>query len=219
MIASVVFDFLAYVVKRDPYERDLRGAGFYTLLLGAAGSFVAVLSGFLISAWQFFGPGLLGLHHDFVWPAFVLMIGLAVWRLRTRNAASRRAFGIYLVVAAVAAGLMAAAGYYGGEMLGGGQPAQETQSSPAPPTSLAGGQTTASQLVATGRGLYLQNCVNCHGQNGQGQIGPTLHHLGDPDAKVARNIANGFPPRMPAYKNQLSAAQIQALVAYVQSLK
>ena len=218
MIASFVFDFLAYVVKRDPYERDLRAAGFYSLLLGAAGSFLAVLSGFLISAWQLFGPGLLGLHHDFVWPAFVLMIGLAVWRLRTRNEASRRAFGGYLVVAALASGLMAAAGYYGGEMLGGGQPAQASQSAPVLPTP-AGGETTATQLVATGRGLYLQNCVSCHGPNGQGQIGPTLHHLGDPDAKITRNIANGFPPRMPAYKNQLSAAQIQALVAYVQSLK
>ena len=216
MIASVLFDFLAYVVKRDPYERDLHAAGFYTLLLGAAGSFLAVLSGFLISAWQFFGPGLLGLHHDFVWPAFVLMIGLAVWRLRTRNAASRRAFGVYLVIAAVTSGLMAAAGYYGGEMLGGGQPAQSVS---VPPPQTAGPKTSAAQLVVSGRGLYLQNCVNCHGQNAQGQIGPTLHHLGDPDAKVARNIANGFPPRMPAYKNTLTASQIQALVAYVQSLK
>ncbi len=120
MIASVVFDFLAYVIRREPYERDLRAAGFYALLLGAAGSFLAVLSGFVITAWQFLGTGLLGKHHDFVWPAFGLMIGLAVWRLVVKNEASRAAFGIYLVVAAVTAGLMAAAGYYGGELLGGG---------------------------------------------------------------------------------------------------
>lgn len=120
MIASVLFDFLAYVVKREPYERDLRAAGFYTLLLGAAGSFLAVLTGFLISAWKFFGTGLLGKHHDFVWPAFGLMIGLAVWRLVVRNEASRPAFGLYLIVAAITAGLMGAAGYYGGELLGGG---------------------------------------------------------------------------------------------------
>ncbi len=60
MIASVLFDFLAYVIKREPYERDLHAAGFYTLLLGAAGSFLAVLSGLVISAWKFFGDGTAG---------------------------------------------------------------------------------------------------------------------------------------------------------------
>jgi len=120
MIASVLFDFLAYALNREPYKRDLHAAGFYCLLLGAAGSFLAVLSGFVISAWKFFGEGLLGKHHDFVWPAFGLMIGLAVWRLIVRNEASRPAFGVYLIVAAITAGLMAAVGYYGGELLEGG---------------------------------------------------------------------------------------------------
>ena len=77
----------------------------------------------------------------------------------------------------------------------------------------------ATQLVATGRTLYLDACAGCHGQQGQGQVGPTLHHLGDPDAKIARNIVNGFPPRMPAFKDKYNEAQLQALVAYVQSLK
>ncbi len=82
-----------------------------------------------------------------------------------------------------------------------------------------GGQTATSQLVATGRTLYLDSCAGCHGRLGQGQVGPTLHHLGDPDAKVARNIANGFPPRMPGFKDKYSGAQLKAVVAYVQSLK
>lgn len=87
------------------------------------------------------------------------------------------------------------------------------RSAPAPES----GQTPASQLVATGQTLYLQACANCHGKQGQGLIGPTLHHLGDPDAKVYRNVANGFPGQMPAYKDKLSDAQIKALVAYVQT--
>ncbi len=118
MIASFLFDALAYV-GREPYKRDLHAAGFYTLLLGALASFVGVLSGLAVTAWQFFGNGTLAKHHDFVWPAFGLMVGLAVWRLVVREEATRPAFAIYLVVAAVTAGLMAAAGYYGGEMLGG----------------------------------------------------------------------------------------------------
>jgi uncharacterized membrane protein len=57
------------------------------------------------------------LHHEFVWPAFGLIVALAVWRLLVRDQASRAAFGIYLVVAVVAAVLMLAAGYWGGELI------------------------------------------------------------------------------------------------------
>lgn len=85
--------------------------------------------------------------------------------------------------------------------------------------SPGGGSPASSQIVATGRALYLNACASCHGREGQGQRGPSLHHLGDPDAKIARNIRNGFPPRMPAFKDQYTNAQIKALVAYVQSLK
>lgn len=93
------------------------------------------------------------------------------------------------------------------------------QAVPSEPKLPGGGQTASSQLVATGRTLYRDACAGCHGQRGQGQVGPTLHHLGDPDAKIARNIVNGFPPRMPAFKGQYSDVQIKALVAYIQSLK
>lgn len=118
MIASFLFDALAYL-GREPYKRDLYIAGYYTLLLGALASFVGVLSGLIISAWVFFGEGTLAKHHDFVWPAFGLMVGLAVWRIVVKNDASRPAFGVYLLFAALTAGLMAAAGYFGGELLGG----------------------------------------------------------------------------------------------------
>ncbi len=84
----------------------------------------------------------------------------------------------------------------------------------------AGAQIAPSQLVASGRTLYSSlACVGCHGADAQGHLGPTLHHLGDPDAKIARNIANGYPGQMPAYKEQLTTAQIQTLVAYIQSLE
>ena len=97
--------------------------------------------------------------------------------------------------------------------------AEAEQAAPTQKQPLGGGQTAALQLVATGRTLYLDACAGCHGQQGQGQIGPKLLHLGDPDAKVARNIVNGFPPRMPAFKGRYSDTQLKALVAYVQSLE
>jgi mono/diheme cytochrome c family protein len=96
------------------------------------------------------------------------------------------------------------------------QPAEAKQ---VPAAKASGGQVASTQLVAMGRGLYVVSCAVCHGSRGQGQNGPSLHALGDPDAKIARNIKNGFPPRMPAFKNTYNDAQTNALVAYVQSLK
>ena len=95
-----------------------------------------------------------------------------------------------------------------------GQPAQPTGKMPAP-----AGTTNTMQMVAMGRTLYVSNCASCHGQNAEGKIGPTLHALGDPDAKVYKHIANGFTGKMPAYKDTMTKDQIDTLVAYIQTLK
>ncbi len=95
------------------------------------------------------------------------------------------------------------------------------------PTQAAGDKTgdktpaapDTTQMVASGRTLYVANCVSCHGQDAEGKIGPNLHALGDPDAKVYRHIANGFGQKMPAYKNTMTKDQIDTLVAYIQTLK
>ena len=63
------------------------------------------------------GTGALALHHVFIWPAFGLLTGLAVWRLVVRERASRRASGRYLVLATLTVAAMLTAGYWGGEML------------------------------------------------------------------------------------------------------
>lgn len=120
LIASVLFDLIGYALRREPHSRDLHMAAFYALMLAALGSFAAVLSGLIVSGWQVFGDGTLAEHHKFVWPAFALLVGLAVWRLVVRQRASRRAYALCLACSVVAAGLMAAAGYWGGEMLLGG---------------------------------------------------------------------------------------------------
>ncbi len=117
LLASFLFDFAAYVARRDPLTRDLHAAAFYALLLGALASFAAVLTGLILTHWQVAGAGNLAKHHLFLWPAFALIVGLAVWRLVVRDRASRPAFGVYLLVAAVGSAFMAIAGYWGGEML------------------------------------------------------------------------------------------------------
>lgn len=77
----------------------------------------------------------------------------------------------------------------------------------------------SSQFIATGRGLYSQVCSSCHGANAQGGYGPNLHGLELPDTRVAYVIKNGVTGRMPGFSDKYNAAQQQALVVYVQSLK
>ena len=120
LIASVLFDLAGFFVPDQPggaRRAGLHAAGYYALLLGALGSLGAVASGLVLTQGGMWGHGDLGRHHRCVWPAFGLLITLAVWRLAVRDRASRRAFAIYLAAALVATGLMSAAGYWGGELL------------------------------------------------------------------------------------------------------
>ena len=116
LIASLFFDIAGYMLRSDKFSRDLHAASYYALILGALGSLAAVASGVLLTNWQTMGTGKLLLHHEFVWPAFRMLIALAVWRIIVQDKASRLGFGLYIVAAFVAAGLMGAAGYWGGEL-------------------------------------------------------------------------------------------------------
>src|SRR5262245_22449149 len=91
VMASVLFDLITSLAPDTPDKSRRAGfrvAAFYTLVLGALGSLGAVLSGLVISHGQLWGRGNLARHHIFLWPAFGLLIGLAVWRLVVRAQAS-----------------------------------------------------------------------------------------------------------------------------------
>lgn len=120
VMASIAFDAAGLVAPEnvDKSRRaGLRAAGFYTLLLGALSTFGAVLSGLVISQGELWGGGNLARHHTFLWPAFGLIIALAVWRLVAGNRASGRAFKVYLMASVIAGLLIGMAGYWGGELL------------------------------------------------------------------------------------------------------
>ena len=117
LMVSVVFDQAAFWWRDELRRREFHALGFYSLLIAAAASPVAVLSGLALSRGILLGTGMLALHHYFIWPAFGLLIGLAVWRLVIRERASRRARGYYLALASLALVAMMSAGYWGGEML------------------------------------------------------------------------------------------------------
>ncbi len=78
--------------------------------------------------------------------------------------------------------------------------------------------------IAEGERLYKQSgCVNCHGAQGEGGMGPDLsdgewlHGGGDPE--VFRSIARGRPDGMPAWGAKLKEDQIWMVVAYLRSLE
>ena len=117
IMVSVLFDVAGFWWRDEARRREFYSVGFYSLLIAAAASPVAVLSGIALSKGILLGTGMLALHHYFVWPAFGLLIGLAVWRLVVRERASRRARGFYLAVASLTLVAMMTVGYWGGEMI------------------------------------------------------------------------------------------------------
>lgn len=94
--------------------------------------------------------------------------------------------------------------------------------------AFAANNPTANALVkagdSEGKKVFKQNCVACHGQKGEGIVGPNLTDdywiHGNKLSDVVKVITNGVPAKgMMAWKPQLSTAQIQAVASYVLSLK
>ena len=103
--------------KAEQKQRALRSAATITIVLGALGSYAAVATGLVMTKWQVWGHGTLLRHHQFVWPAFALMVGLATWRVFARRNPDDKLPPAYLGLMLLAAVLMGGAGYWGGEVL------------------------------------------------------------------------------------------------------
>ena len=81
-----------------------------------------------------------------------------------------------------------------------------------------------ANAVATGAKLYVAyNCIDCHGADGSGAMGPSLAdgrwHFGGSSPEVFESIFQGRPDGMPAWGSLLSSDQIWMLVTYVRSLE
>jgi mono/diheme cytochrome c family protein len=105
-----------------------------------------------------------------------------------------------------AAGLalaLAAAGCGGGSGSGGS-------------STTAGGDAKA--VADPGRALFTSvGCSSCHtlsAAGAHGQVGPDLDTLKPSEAQVAKQVTNGGGA-MPAFKDQLTSAQIKQVAAYV----
>jgi cytochrome c oxidase cbb3-type subunit 3 len=77
--------------------------------------------------------------------------------------------------------------------------------------------------IAVGAKLFVSyNCMDCHGADGSGAMGPSLQdgrwHFGSTAGDVFQSIYEGRPDGMPSWGGRISDDQIWTLVAYVQSL-
>jgi uncharacterized membrane protein len=117
MMVSAAFDGAGLAVKNENRRRSFHTAAFYLIAVAALLSFGAVISGLALSKGMVLGNGLMARHHQFVWPAFGLLLVLAVWRLVVGDRARPNTFRLYVAAEIIGAALMATAGYWGGEML------------------------------------------------------------------------------------------------------
>jgi len=91
--------------------------------------------------------------------------------------------------------------------------------------SLSGLSTAPGFNAATGKKIFAENCVSCHGDDGKGnpEVGaPNLTDqiwlYGSDEATLVETITNGRGGVMPAWSGRLDPVTIKALAVYVHSL-
>ncbi len=112
---------------------------------------------------------------------------------------------VFLVCAATAAVVLTACG---------------GSSSPSPssaPSTTQSPTNTQSAVASEGKAVFVSNCAQCHtlaAAAANGKIGPNLDQLQPDAARVKTQVTNGGDG-MPAFGDVLTAAQIDAVSAYV----
>jgi mono/diheme cytochrome c family protein len=94
------------------------------------------------------------------------------------------------------------------------------------------------EQIAQGQVLFQQYCASCHGEQGKGRVADwrkrdsngnfpppplngTAHAWHHPTAQLHKTIKEGGPPelgKMPGFGALISDAEIDAIIAYIQSL-
>lgn len=95
--------------------------------------------------------------------------------------------------------------------------------SSAHPLSLTNPYQNDKRAIGVGAQLFISyNCVDCHGADGSGAMGPAFAdgrwHFGGSPGAIFESIYEGRPDGMPSWGGHISNDQIWMLAAYVQSL-
>jgi len=78
---------------------------------------------------------------------------------------------------------------------------------------------SSSTPAVIGRTLFLKNCAHCHADDATGDEGPDLHGLKRSNDWIAKRIRNGIKGEMTAFGEKFSQTDIDALIAYLHTLK
>ncbi|MBB5234403.1 c-type cytochrome [Deinococcus budaensis] len=107
--------------------------------------------------------------------------------------------------------------------------AQNTGEGDTAQEAVTGQPTTAAGDAGAGQAIYVSNCQGCHGEQGQGVVGPSLVQADGPKswtlAQFTTTLREGRTPErqlsaaMPRYsEQQISDAQVADLHAYIKTL-
>ena len=72
---------------------------------------------------------------------------------------------------------------------------------------------------SAGYRLFDHNCAHCHGDDARGDEGPDLHDLRKNDERLQKIIKGGIKGEMPAFGKKFSDADVEALIAFLRTLK
>lgn len=87
-------------------------------------------------------------------------------------------------------------------------------------TGTTTGQTGGNAAAGNGEATFKANCISCHGNNLEGAVGPNLQKVGAKYSadEIAGIVSNGRGG-MPAFKGQLSDADIQGVAQWLAAKK
>jgi mono/diheme cytochrome c family protein len=101
------------------------------------------------------------------------------------------------------------------------RPGEAVAALPEAPASVvaAAAPPPTSEPAKQGAGLFGRNCAHCHGDDAKGDEGPSLYDLTKSDERITRILKEGIKGEMPKFGSKFSDADIQALIAFLRTLK
>ncbi|MFN3429554.1 MAG: c-type cytochrome, partial [Candidatus Sericytochromatia bacterium] len=99
--------------------------------------------------------------------------------------------------------------------------ATASSSATAAPAAGASAPAKVQQAAAGGDGAAVyskNNCAACHGAKGEGAVGPNLQQIEAKGDEHIRTVISNGKGAMPAFKDQIKGAELDALITYVKAL-
>lgn len=87
------------------------------------------------------------------------------------------------------------------------------------PALVPAASSALGEVVKKGSALFNHNCAPCHGDDARGDEGPSLYDLAKSDARITTILKSGIKGEMPAFAKKFADADIQAIIAFLRTLK